>query len=198
MATMEEIREALEWVTAARGSLENVTVLHCTSIYPAPDETLNLRAMVSIEKNLGVAVGYSDHSLGTEACLAAVALGARVVEKHLTLDRTLCGPDHAASLEPEEFRQMVTGIRRIESMLGDGVKAPLPDESDTRRVARRSIVAACDITAGQLIEASMLTYRRPAVGILPRDLQRVLGSSARQTIAAGTVLQWEHLEHRDA
>jgi len=198
MATMDEIREALDWVTAAGGMLDNVTVLHCTSAYPAPDNVLNLRAMVSMGHALNVAVGYSDHSLGIEACQAAVALGARVVEKHLTLDRTLSGPDHAASLEPREFAQMVTGIRRIEVMLGDGVKAPCPNESDTRRVARRSVVAACDIPEGQRIDASMLICRRPATGILPRDLQRVLGSSARQTIAAGTVLQWEHLEHRDA
>lgn len=198
MATMDEIREALDWTRAARGSLDGVTVLHCTSAYPAPDEALNLRAMVSMGRDLGVAVGYSDHSLGIEACQAAAALGATVVEKHLTLDRTLPGPDHAASLEPGEFAQMVAGIRRIEAMLGDGVKAPSPEERDTARVARRSVVAARDIAAGQRIDESMLACRRPATGIAPRDLGRVVGRTARMAIAAGAVLQWDQLEGGDA
>jgi N-acetylneuraminate synthase len=198
MATMDEIREALDWTRAARGSLDGVTVLHCTSAYPAPDEALNLRAMVSMGRDLGVAVGYSDHSLGIEACQAAAALGATVVEKHLTLDRTLPGPDHAASLEPAEFTQMVAGIRRIEAMLGDGVKAPSPEERDTARVARRSVVAARDIAAGQRIDESMLACRRPATGIAPRDLGRVVGRTARMAIAAGAVLQWDQLEGGDA
>lgn len=198
MATMEEIREALAWTLNARGSLDGVTVLHCTSAYPAPDEALNLRAMVSMGRDLGVKVGYSDHSIGIEACPAAVALGARVVEKHLTLDRTLPGPDHAASLEPGEFAQMVQSIRRVEAMLGDGVKAPNAQERDTARVARRSVVAACDIAAGQVITGAMLTCRRPATGIAPRDMERVAGRKARAAIAAGTVLQWDQLEDGDA
>lgn len=156
MATMAEIREALQWVAAARGSLQAVTVLHCTSAYPAPDASLNLRAMVSMARDLGVAVGYSDHSLGIEAPLAAVALGASVIEKHLTLDRALPGPDHSASLEPGEFRAMTAGIRRVGAMLGDGVKAPTPEELDTARVARRSVAAAQDIPAGAVIEAAKI------------------------------------------
>lgn len=193
MGTMEEISEALAWVKAARGHLQGVVVLHCTSAYPAPDGTLNLLAMNSMARDLDVATGYSDHSLGIEAPLAAVALGARVIEKHLTLDQKMRGPDHSASLEPEEFARMVEGIRRVSVMLGDGVKAPLPEELDTARVARRSVVAAVNIAAGEIITAEKLICRRPATGIAPRDLQRVIGQFARTAIVAGSVLQWDQL-----
>jgi N-acetylneuraminate synthase len=194
MATMEEIREALQWAQAARPGLEGVTVLHCTSAYPAPDSALNLTAMVSMARDLGVAIGYSDHSLGIEAPLAAVALGATVIEKHLTLDRALPGPDHSASLEPNEFVAMTLGIRRVSAMLGDGVKEPTAQEQDTARVARRSVAAASDIPAGTLISAEMLMCRRPATGIAPRDLERIVGRTARVAIPAGSVLQWDQLE----
>ena len=194
MATMAEIREALQWIESARGGLDGVTVLHCTSAYPAPDDALNLKAMAAMAGDLGVAVGYSDHSLGIEAALAAVALGASVIEKHLTLDCTLPGPDHSASLEPPQFKAMVDGIRRVSAMLGDGVKAPTAEERDTARVARRSIVAAVDIPAGGVITAAMLACRRPATGIAPRELDRVVGRRAVQPVPAGTVLQWEQLE----
>ena len=194
MATMQEIREALQWVAAARGGLQGVTVLHCTSAYPAPDTSLNLTAMVSMGRDLGIAIGYSDHSLGVEAPLAAVALGATVIEKHLTLDRKLPGPDHSASLEPGEFVAMTAGIRRVSAMLGDGVKAPTPEERNTASVARRSVAAAQEIPAGTLIAETMLICRRPANGIAPRQLEQVVGRRARVTIAAGSVLQWEQLE----
>jgi len=194
MATMDEIREALDWIAAARGGLDGVTVLHCTSAYPAPDEILNLNAIQSMARDLGTAVGYSDHSLGIEASLAAVALGATVIEKHLTLDSSLPGPDHSASLEPAEFGQMVKGIRRVSAMLGTGIKAPTDGELDTARVARRSIVAAVDIAAGSRIGDGMLTCRRPATGIAPRELAEIVGRSASVAIPAGTVLQWGHLE----
>ena len=193
MATLEEAREALHWIAAARGGLAGVTLMHCTSAYPAPDESLNLRAVGTMARDLGVPIGYSDHSLGIEAAVAAVALGATVIEKHLTLDRTLAGPDHAASLEPAEFARMVTAIHRTSAMLGDGVKARRPEEEDAARVARRSIVAATDIAAGARIEAAMLACRRPATGIAPREWDQVVGCTARDAIAAGTVLQWEQL-----
>jgi N-acetylneuraminate synthase len=194
MATMEEISEALQWIAAARGNVDGVTVLHCTSAYPAPDAALNLNALRSMASDLNVAIGYSDHSLGIEAPLAAVALGATVIEKHLTLDRRLPGPDHSASLEPEEFGRMVAGIRRVSAMLGDGVKAPTPEERDTARVARRSVAAAVDIPAGSTIIESMLVCRRPATGIVPRDMPRVIGRVAAAAIPAGTVLRWDQLE----
>ena len=196
MGTMDEINEALSWVKGARGHLRDVVVLHCTSAYPAPDETLNLNAMQSMAHDLHVSIGYSDHSLGIEAALAAVALGASVIEKHLTLDRMLPGPDHSASLEPQEFTRMVQAIRRVSVMLGDGVKAPLPEEIDTARVARRSVVAAVDIAAGVAITADKLMCRRPATGIAPRDLPRVIGQFSRTAITAGSVLQWNQLTDR--
>lgn len=190
MGTMYEILEAIEWVRGARGDLHDVVVLHCTSAYPAPDSALNLTAIRSMANDLEVDIGYSDHSSGVEAALAAVALGARVIEKHLTLDVTLPGPDHSASLEPLEFAQMVQGIRRVSAMLGNGIKAPLPEELDTARVARRSVVAGLSIAAGEIITIEKLICRRPATGIAPRDLPKLVGRRARVAIAAGSVLQW--------
>ncbi len=194
MATMMEIQEAMEWVEAARGHRRDVVVFHCTSAYPAADDMLNLMALRSMARDLGLAVGYSDHSLGIEAPLAAVALGATVIEKHLTLDCTLPGPDHSSSLEPEEFGRMVQGIRRVSLMLGDGIKLPRADELDTARVARRSVVAACDVPAGMVLTADMLVCRRPATGIAPRDLERVVGQRTRVPLTAGIVLQWDQLD----
>ena len=193
MGTMKEITEALDWVQSSRGHLRGVVVLHCTSAYPAPDDTLNLLAMNSMARDLNLVTGYSDHSLGIEAPLAAVAMGAGVIEKHLTLDKKMTGPDHSASLEPEEFARMVQGIRRVSAMLGDGVKAPLPEELDTARVARRSVVAAVNISAGEVITAEKLICRRPATGIAPRDLNRVIGQLAVVAIVAGSVIQWDQL-----
>lgn len=194
MATLAEVQETLAWARGVRGTLAGLTVLHCTSAYPAPDGALNLRAIATLRDALGLPVGYSDHSTGIEAALAAVALGATVVEKHLTLDRTLPGPDHAASLEPQEFAAMVRGIRRIAPMLGDGLKVPRPEEQDAARVARRSIVAAVDIPAGAKLCADMLACRRPATGIPPGEWDRVVGGTARAAIAAGSVLQWDQVE----
>ena len=193
MGTMPEITEALTWAKSARGHLRDVVVLHCTSAYPAPDDTLNLLAIKSMAHDLSITIGYSDHSLGIEAPLAAVALGAHVIEKHLTLDQKMVGPDHSASLEPAEFARMVQGIRRVSAMLGDGVKAPLPEELDTARVARRSVVAAVNIAEGELITADKLICRRPATGIAPRDLHLVIGQFACHAIASGSVIQWDQL-----
>ena len=194
MATMKEIREALDWIFAVRGDLAGVTVLHCTSAYPAPDAALNLEAIRSMARDLGVEIGYSDHSLGIEASLAAVAIGATVIEKHLTLDTCLPGPDHNVSLEPHEFKRMVEGIRRVSTMRGDGVKAPSAQERDTALVARRSVVAAIDISAGVRITEEMLMCRRPATGIAPRELPLVIGRVTRTAISKDSVMQWTDLE----
>ncbi len=194
MATLDEVREALGWIAAARGDLEGVTVMHCTSAYPARDVTLNLRAIQTMARDLEVAIGYSDHSTGLEATLAAVALGATVIEKHLTLDRDLPGPDHAASLEAAEFGRLVQGVRRVSAMLGDGIKTPHEEERNTAEVARRSVVAAVDVPAGTVLSLDMLACRRPATGIRPKDLRQVVGRVAASDLAAGTVLQWASLE----
>lgn len=199
MATMAEVQEALAWVRVARGHLKDVVVFHCTSAYPAEPASLNLLALRSMAADLqtggagGVTLGYSDHSTGIEAPLAAVALGAKVIEKHLTLDKQLPGPDHSASLEPGEFAQMVRGIRRVSAMLGDGIKAPRSEELNTAQVARRSVVAAVDIPAGAVLAAEMLTCRRPATGIAPKDWDAVLGREVLVAMPVGHVLQWTDL-----
>lgn len=194
MATMDEIVEAVDWIRAVRGHLREVVVLHCTSSYPALDATLNLRAMHQMADVLSLPIGYSDHSLGIEAPLAAVALGATVIEKHLTLDCAMSGPDHRASLEPDGFLRMVQGIRRVSAMLGDGIKAPRADELETARVARRSVVTTQAICSGTVLTADMLTCRRPASGIAPRDLLRLIGRRVLQDLATGDPLQWDHVE----
>jgi N,N'-diacetyllegionaminate synthase len=193
MATLDEVREALDWVRTARGDLAGVAVMHCTSAYPAHDATLNLRAIQTMGRDLGIAIGYSDHSTGVEAALAAVALGATVIEKHLTLDRNMPGPDHAASLEAADFGQLVLGVRRVSAMLGNGIKVPHEEERNTAEVARRSVVAAVDIAAGTPVSMDMLACRRPATGIAPKDIEGVVGQVAASDLAAGTVLQWAML-----
>lgn len=191
MADESEITEALDWVRAARGDLELVALLHCTSAYPADDGQLNLLALPTMRSKWPIPIGYSDHSLGTEASLAAVALGATIVEKHLTLDRSLPGPDHAASLEPGEFGMLVAGIRRIERMLGDGVKRPDPAEGEIAKVARRSVVATRRIEAGAVMTADDLSCRRPGTGIEPKHLPSLLGRRAACAMAAGYMPSWD-------
>ncbi len=174
--------------------LPPLTLLQCTSAYPAPDDALNLRAIATLRAETGLPTGYSDHSLGNTAALAAVALGACVVEKHITLDRTLPGPDHRASSEPAEFAALAQDIRRIEAMLGDGVKVPRPDEIDVRAVARRSVVLAIALPAGSVLRREHLQLRRPASGIPAAEFDTVIGQRLRTDAPAGTVLQWAHLK----
>lgn len=194
MATNAEIDEALQWVRAVRGSLSDVTILHCTSAYPAEDAMLNLRAIPTMGATWPVPVGYSDHSLGVEAALVAVALGATVIEKHLTLDRTLPGPDHAASLEPAEFAAMSRGIRRVEQMLGDGRKVPQPAEREITAVARRSVVLARAVPADAVLAEADLQCRRPGTGIAPRELPALVGRRTARPLAAGHLLAWDDLQ----
>lgn len=198
MATLAEVRQAVGWVRAAwaerGGDTPALTLLQCTSAYPAPDDALNLRAIATLRDETGLPTGYSDHSLGNAAALAAVALGACVIEKHITLDRALPGPDHKASSEPAEFAALARDIRRIEAMLGDGIKAPRPDEIDVLKVARRSVVLATALPAGTVLQREHLQLRRPASGIPAADLDNVIGRRLLTDAAAGTVLQWAHLE----
>ncbi len=161
-----------------------VTLLHCVTQYPAPPEAVNLRAMDTMAIAFGLPVGYSDHTLGIEISLAAVARGATVIEKHFTLDRALPGPDHAASLEPGELGQMVAGIRAIESALGDGIKFPQPTETPNRRIGRRGIVAARPIARGHLLAEADLACKRPAEGRSPLDWWDLLGMPADRDYTA--------------
>ena len=157
-----------------------VTVLHCTTQYPAPPESVNLQAMVSMGHAFGLKMGYSDHTPGTAVACAAVALGARVIEKHITLDKTLPGPDHAASLEPQEFHQMVESIRIVEQSLGDGNKAPHEAELENLPVARKSLVAARGITEGELFSPDSVAVKRPGTGRSPMEYWDMLGRESNK------------------
>lgn len=178
MATLGEIEAALEVIEQAGTPRARITVLQCTTEYPTPMTDVNLRAMVSMKAALGVTVGYSDHTRGIEVPIAAVALGATVIEKHFTLDRTLPGPDHQASLEPQELKAMVDAIRNIELALGDGVKRPGASELKNKSIARKSLVALRPIRAGEAFSAANLGVKRPGTGISPMRWDEVLGRPA--------------------
>jgi N,N'-diacetyllegionaminate synthase len=199
MATLAEVEEVVNVIDAAfqRENVANqqgmLTLLHCTSNYPTEPTDVNLRAMATLQERFRRPVGYSDHTAGILVPPAAVAMGARVIEKHLTLDRGLPGPDHRASLEPDEFKEMVRQIRFIEQCLGDGVKAPRSAELPVRDVVRRSIVTARALDAGQCVEAADLTLLRPGTGLAPRDLPRVIGCRAKRAVPVGTLLSWDDL-----
>ena len=189
MATMAEIEGALRILESAGTPRERVTVLHCTTEYPTPMADVNLRAMREIADTFRVPVGYSDHTQGIEVAVAAVALGAAVIEKHFTLDRTLPGPDHKASLEPGELGAMVSAIRNIEQALGDGTKRPRPAEERNRAVARKSLVAARPIRAGEAFTEANMTTKRPGTGISPMRWDEVLGRPAPRDFATDELIE---------
>lgn len=191
MSTLEEVAAAVN--TVVHEGSGQIILLHCVSRYPADPEDANLRAMATLAKAFGVPVGYSDHTLGITVPLAAVALGACVIEKHFTLDRTLPGPDHQASAEPDELASLVRGIRSVEKALGHGRKEPAPREAAVAAVARKSLVAAKDIPAGTKITEELLVLRRPGTGLPPTMRASVVGRTAREDIKAGTLLEWEML-----
>lgn len=171
----------------------DITLLHCTSCYPADPADCNLRAIATLRMALGLPVGYSDHTAGIEVAVAAVALGAQAIEKHFTLDKTLPGPDQRASLEPPELTALVAVIRRIEVAMGDGIKRPMPSELDTRAVARRSLVASRDLEAGTVLRAKDLCAKRPGTGIPPFDIEAVIGRRLQVPLQTDQVLEWTHL-----
>lgn len=191
MSSLPEVHEAVE-LLQAHGARE-LALLHCVSNYPAQPGDVNLRAMASMAQATGLPVGYSDHVMGNEVALAAVALGACVIEKHFTLDRGLPGPDHLASAEPDELAALVKGVRVVEACLGHGRKEPAASEEETRQVARRSLVAAVDIPAGTRLTAQMITLKRPGTGLPPRRARELWGLEAKQDIPAGTLLSLEML-----
>jgi len=188
MATLGEIEAALEVLEMAGTPRTQITVLHCNTEYPTPMQDVNLRAMCGIRDAFGVAVGYSDHTAGIEVPIAAVALGATVIEKHLTLDRNLPGPDHKASLEPDEFAAMVHSIRNIEQVMGDGIKRPSPSEAKNMPIARKSLVAAKQIRAGEQFTAENITAKRPGTGISPMRWDEVVGRVAARDFAADELI----------
>lgn len=180
MSDLGEVKNALKILTDAGTLRRNITVLHCNSDYPTPMADVNLRAMVAIKEALGVEVGYSDHTMGIEVPIAAAALGARVIEKHFTLDRSLPGPDHQASLEPAELKMMVKAIRNIEQALGDGIKRPAKSELKNKDIGRKSIVASVAIKKGELFTEKNITVKRPGNGISPMRWREVLGKRAKR------------------
>jgi N,N'-diacetyllegionaminate synthase len=189
MAGVDEIEAALDVLEKAGTSRERITVLHCNTEYPTSMTDVNLRAMLTIRDTFGVQVGYSDHTLGIEVATAAVALGATVIEKHFTLDRSLPGPDHKASLEPEELKAMVIAIRNIEKAMGDGIKRPSTSELKNKSVARKSLVAACAILKGEVFSETNLIVKRPGTGLSPMLWNEVLGRKAQRDFEADELIQ---------
>ena len=180
MADLGEIEDALDILAQSGTPIENITVLHATTEYPCPIEDVNLRAMQTINAAFGVKVGYSDHTQGIEVPIAAVAMGASVIEKHFTLDRKMDGPDHKASLEPAELKAMVQGVRRVSEALGNGIKKPSKSEVKNMSVARKSIVASRAIKAGEIFSIENLGVKRPGTGISPMRWDEVIGQMAQK------------------
>ena len=178
MSNLKEVGDALNILINAGTSKDNITVLHANTMYPTPMEDVNLNAMLTIQKEFGVDIGYSDHTLGIEVDIAAVAMGASCIEKHFTLDKTMNGPDHKASLEPEELKAMVGAIRNIEKALGSSEKKPSPSESVNIDIVRKSIVANQKISKGDILTDKNITIKRPGNGISPMQWDEVIGAVA--------------------
>jgi len=189
MSTLGEIEEALDVIRSE--GVEDIILLHCVSNYPARIEDVNLRAMGTLKQAFKLPVGFSDHTLGITAPIAAVALGACVIEKHFTLDRNLPGPDHKASLEPDELKEMVKDIREVEKALGNGIKKPTKEEEEVKKVARKSIVAKVDISKGAIITEDMLDVKRPGTGIEPKYLKFIIGRKTKEDIKKDDVIRFE-------
>lgn len=188
MADIKGVSEAVAAIK--RKGNKKITLLHCTSNYPTKMKDVNLKAMLELKRTFGFPAGYSDHTMGIEVSVAAAGMGAEVVEKHFTLDRKMKGPDHRASLEPKELKELVNDVRNVTLALGDGRKVPSMSEMDTKKVARKSIVAAVDIIKGSKLESSMLDVKRPGTGIEPKYLKKLLGMFAKSDIKNETVIKW--------
>jgi N,N'-diacetyllegionaminate synthase len=188
MSNLKEIAAAIDVLVSSGTRNDQITVLHCTTAYPAPLNDVNLSALLSIRNEFSVAIGYSDHTLGIEVSVAAVALGATVIEKHFTLDRSLPGPDHKASLEPIELHEMVKSIRNIQLAIGDGIKQAMPSEVANLEVARRSIVASKSINAGDRFSVSNLTTKRPGSGVSPMRWNDILEKTAKRSYEADELI----------
>lgn len=189
MCSMDDVEQALNVLLEHGLTKEQITLLHCNTEYPTPMQDVNLKAMLQLRDKFGIKVGYSDHTKGIEVPIAAVALGAEVIEKHFTLDRTLPGPDHKASLEPNELKAMVDAIRNIEQALGDGQKHVSASEEKNIATARKSIVAAKDIKRGELLTEENLTTKRPGSGISPMLWEKVIGTRAIRDFAEDELIE---------
>jgi N,N'-diacetyllegionaminate synthase len=192
MSTLDEIDEALNTLRSA--GAKEIILLHCITSYPAKMEEVNLTAMALLKSTFGLPIGLSDHTLGITAPIAAVALGACVIEKHFTLDRNLPGPDQKASLEPSALKALVTAVRDVEKALGNGFKQPTEDEEKIRLISRRSIVAGIEIPKGAILTEGMLALKRPGTGIAPKDLKKLVGKKAKKTIPIDHLIAWDMVE----
>ena len=192
MSFVSEVEQAVRVIRQA--GCHDLILLHCVSNYPAAPANTNLRAMKTMATAFKVPIGYSDHTPGIEVALAAVALGACVIEKHFTLDKNLPGPDHKASLDPNELQALVTGIRTVEQALGNGIKQPVSSEAENRIIGRRSLATAADISKGTILQSELVTALRPATGISPVEIERLLGRKVKQNMTKGRLISWSDLE----
>ena len=191
MATLQEVVDAFDLLITHGVDREKITILHCNTEYPTPIEDVNLKAMLTLQKELNVDVGYSDHTLGIEVPIAAVAMGATVIEKHFTIDKSMKGPDHKSSLEPGELKAMVSAIRNIELAKGNGLKTPSPSEIKNLKFARKSIHLARDVSENHKVTESDLIMKRPGDGISPMQLDLVIGKKIIKSLKADHQLTWE-------
>jgi N-acetylneuraminate synthase len=194
MAYLDEVKEAVEVLTTAGLDKSKISVLHCNTQYPTPMEDVNLRAMNTLKSELGVEIGYSDHTLGIEIPIAAVAMGAQIIEKHFTLDKTMSGPDHKASLNPKELQEMIKAIRNIEIALGSDEKKPSPSEVDNRKIARKSLHFSQDLNKGHVLVEEDLSIKRPGEGIEPKYCEQLIGKTLKCDVASDQIVEWEHLQ----
>lgn len=190
MASLEEIKETYDFID----NKENLMILHCITGYPTSFEEANLNFIKTLQAEFDVPIGFSDHSPGIELPIAAVALGACVVEKHFTLDKTLEGPDHKASLNPAEFKAMVEAIRHVEVAMGDGVRKFSENELEIKKVARKSIVLNENVSKGTIIKRSMLSIKRPGTGINPKHINEIIGKESITNLKSGTPIKWNHIK----
>jgi len=193
MANLGEVEEAINTIRSVN-SKAKISLLHCTTNYPTPYEEVNLKAMQTLAAAFKLPVGYSDHTLGIEVPIAAVVIGAKIIEKHFTLDKNLPGPDHKASLEPNELKEMVKVIRNIEVALGDGIKKPNRSEIEIMKVARRSLIASRDIKVGEIIKESDIAIKRPGTGILPKFKEIIIGMKLLNDIRQDEPFRWENFK----
>lgn len=189
MSTLAEIEKALEVID--KEGCSDIVLLHCTTNYPCPYDEVNLQAMLTLRDAFKLPVGYSDHTIGIEVPVAAVTMGAKVIEKHFTLNKNLPGPDHKASLDPQELSEMVKAIRNIESAFGDGIKKPNQSELEVMSVARKSLVAAKDLKAGEIVKESDIAIKRPGNGIKPEFLNIIIGKKMLRDLDEDELLSWE-------
>jgi len=192
MSTLEEIKSAIDAIKSEGN--KQIIALHCTTNYPCPMGEVNLRAMITMQKELDCLVGYSDHTLGILTPIMAVALGATIIEKHFTIDKSLPGPDHHASLEPNELKNMVKEIRNTEKNLGTFDKKPTESEKEIMKFVRKSIVAKKDIGKGFIIEKDMIAIKRPGTGLKPHDLDKIIGKKSKRQISKDEILQLDMVE----